>query len=294
MMKRFGPLMAFLLCAAVVGTAAASEISRGAYLIRAAGCIGCHTDAKGGGAPLAGGLGLKTPFGTFYSPNITPDPKTGIGTWSERDFLGALRHGVRPDGSNYFPVFPYPSYTAMREEDALAIRAYLFAQAPVKRRNKAHDVAPPFSWRWTVRLWKWLFFKPEPWRDRADRDAQWNRGAYLVQALAHCGECHTARNFMGAMEPSGFLAGTVDGPDGELVPNITPDPDTGIGEWIEADIVQLLRDGMKPDYDDVQGSMAEAINEGLAHLTDDDLNAIARYLRTIPPIVHRVERPPKQ
>ncbi|MDP6832720.1 MAG: cytochrome c [Alphaproteobacteria bacterium] len=293
-MKRFGIFAVLLLCHGAGGAAAADQVERGAYLIRAAGCVGCHTDTKGGGAPLAGGLGLKTPFGTFYSPNITPHRETGIGAWSDQDFLAALRHGVRPDGGNYFPVFPYPSYTAMRAEDALAIKAYLFAQTPIKRRNKAHDVAPPFSWRWTVHLWKWLFFKPGPWQDHADRDAQWNRGAYLVDALAHCGECHTARNFMGAMEPSGYLAGTVDGPDGELVPNITSDPETGIGEWIEADIVQLLREGMKPDYDDVQGSMAEAIRDGLAHLTDEDLNAIARYLRTVPPIVHRVARQPKQ
>ncbi len=293
-MKRFGTFAAILLCLFGAAPAAADQVARGAYLIRAAGCIGCHTDVKGGGAPLAGGRGLKTPFGIFYSPNITPHPETGIGEWSDQNFLDALRHGRRPDGGNYFPVFPYPSYTAMRAEDALAIKAFLFAQAPVARPNKAHDVAAPFSWRWTVDLWKWLFFAPGPWQDRAGRDAQWNRGAYLVHGLAHCGECHTARNIMGAMQPSGFLAGTVDGPDGELVPNITPDLETGIGDWNEADIVQLLRDGTKPDYDDVQGSMAEAIRDGLGHLSDGDLNAIAHYLRTVPAIVHRVESRPNK
>ena len=288
-MNRFGAVMAVLLGFATAGAAAADQVARGSYLIRAAGCIGCHTDVKSGGAPLAGGRGLKTPFGIFYSPNITPHSETGIGEWSEQDFLDALRHGRRPDGSNYFPVFPYPSYTAMRAEDARAIKAYLFARTPVARPNKAHDVAAPFSWRWTISLWKWLFFAPGPWQDQAGRDGQWNRGAYLVHALAHCGECHTARNFMGAMQPAGFLAGTVDGPDGELVPNITPDLETGIGDWNEADIVQLLRDGTKPDYDDVQGSMAEAIRDGLGHLNGQDLNAIANYLRTVPAIVHRVE-----
>ena len=288
-MMRFAAAVAFLLCFPWAA-AAADEVSRGAYLVRAAGCIACHTDAKGGGPALAGGRGLKTPFGIFYSPNITPHPTMGIGAWSDGEFLAALRHGVRPDGSHYFPVFPYPSYTAMRAEDAMAIKAYLFAQAPAARANKAHDVPPPFSWRWTVRIWKWLFFKAGPWQDRAGQDGQWNRGGYLVHAVAHCGECHTPRNLLGAMRPSQFLAGTLDGPDGELVPNITPDPETGIGEWIAADIVQLLREGTKPDYDDVQGSMAEAIRDGLAHMTADDLNAIALYLRTVSPIVNRVER----
>ena len=288
-MSRFGVVIVILLGFGITGAAADDKVARGAYLIRAAGCVGCHTDTKGGGAPLAGGRGLKTPFGVFYSPNITPHSETGIGRWSEQDFLDALRYGRRPGGGDYFPVFPYPSYNAMRAEDAVAIKAYLFALAPIERPNKAHDVAAPFSCRWTIGLWKWLFFAPGPWLDRAERDAAWNRGGYLVHALAYCGECHTARNFMGAMQPSGFLAGTSYGPDGELVPNITPDLGTGIGDLNEADIVQLLRDGTKPDYDDVQGSMAEAIRDGLGYLNDEDLNAIARYLRTVPAIVHRVE-----
>ncbi|MBT7759533.1 MAG: cytochrome c, partial [Rhodospirillaceae bacterium] len=230
-MNRFATGLAFLLCLALGGTAAADIVSRGGYLVRAAGCVGCHTDVKGGGPALAGGRALKTPFGVFYSPNITPHPEMGIGVWSDADFLAALGHGIRPDGSNYFPVFPYPSYAAMRAEDVLAIKAYLFAQAPVARPNREHEVQAPFSWRWTVRAWKWLFFRPTPWQDRADRDAQWNRGAYLVHAVAHCGECHTPRNAFGAMQPSRFLAGTTEGPDGDLVANITPDPKTGIGEW---------------------------------------------------------------
>ena len=292
-MTRIAGLVVILFASTFGASVAADELSRGAYLVRAAGCIGCHTDIKGRGPALAGGRAIKTPFGMFYSPNITPHPVMGIGAWSDENFLAALGHGIRPDGSHYFPVFPYPSYAAMRAEDALAIKAYLFAQAPVARLNKAHDVPPPFSWRWTVGFWKWLYFKPGPWQDRPGRDAAWNRGAYLVHAMAHCGECHTPRNFMGAMDQSRFLAGTLEGPDGELVANITTDPKTGIGDWNAADIVQLLRDGTKPDYDDVQGGMAEAIREGLVHMTDDDLNAIARYLRTVPPIINRVERKAK-
>lgn len=292
-MKRFAGLGAFLFVLLAGVPSVADDLSRGAYLIRAAGCVACHTDVKGAGPALAGGRGLKTPFGTFYSPNITPHPKMGIGGWSDRDFLAALGRGIRPDGSHYFPVFPYPSYAAMRPEDALAIKAYLFAQPPVARPNKAHDMAPPFSWRWTVSVWKWLFFKPGVWQDQADRDAQWNRGGYLVHAVGHCGECHTPRNFLGAMDSARYLAGTPDGPDGDLVPNITSDPKTGIGTWNVADIVQLLRDGTKPDYDDVQGSMGEVIREGLRHLSAADLEAIARYLRTVPPIVNKVRRQAK-
>ena len=295
-MIRFAMIAGFLLYwlgPAMAAETASSATSRGAYLIRAAGCIGCHTDVKGGGPPLAGGRGLTTPFGIFYSPNITPHRESGIGSWSDGNFLDALGHGRRPDGSNYFPVFPYPSYTKMRRNDAQAIKAYLFAQTPVDRVNLPHDVPPPFRWRWTVSVWKWLFFRPGVWSDQPGQDPQWNRGAYLVHGLSHCGECHTPRNFMGAMDEERFLAGTPDGPEGELSPNITPDTKTGIGEWNDADIIQLLRDGTKPDYDDVQGSMSETIEEGLSHLTETDLAAIARYIRTVPPIVNRVRRKAK-
>jgi mono/diheme cytochrome c family protein len=268
----------------------AGQIAQGEYLVRAAGCIACHTDEKNGGARFAGGRALKTPFGTYFSPNITPDEATGIGAWSDDDFVAALRYGERPDGSHYFPVFPYTSYTRMTVEDMRAIKAYLLAQPPVNQRNRAHDVVPPFSWRWTMMGWKLLYFTPGSRAHDPAHDAAWNRGAYLVEALAHCGECHTPRNLAGAMDEDMYLAGTVDGPDGELVPNITPDKKTGIGDWSHGDIVALLRDGLKPNYDDVQGSMAEAIRDGLKHLTDEDLSAIATYLRTIPPIENKLTR----
>ena len=274
------------------GATAADEpvsVERGAYLVRAAGCISCHT-AKDGPA-LAGGLPLKTPFGTYYSPNITPDQETGIGTWSDEDFLKAVKLGLRPDGSHLFPVFPYPTYTRMTRADALAIKAWLFAQEPVERVNTEHDVPIPFSWRWTVGPWKTLFFEPGTWQAPADRrDPQWRRGAYLVEALTHCGECHTPRNALGALDDDMWLAGTADGPDGEIVPNITPHPATGIGDWTEGDLVTLMKDGLKPNYDDVQGSMGEAIRDSLSHLTDEDLAAIAAYLKALPPIDNKVRR----
>ena len=275
------------ICLAFGGLAARAAdtdpAARGAYLAAAAGCADCHTDAKNRGRPYAGGRALTTPFGTFYAPNITPDPETGIGRWSDAQFLNALREGLSPNGSNYFPVFPYPSFTKITDDDARAIKAYLFAQPAVRQANRAHDVAFPFSWRFLLNGWKLLFFRPGPYRPAPERGEAYNRGAYLVTALAHCGECHTPRNWFGATEPSRFLAGTGHGPDGHAVPNITSDPDTGIGNWNEQDIITLLKDGQTPDFDFVGGAMAEIV-KNTARLTDADRRAIAVYLRTLPAI----------
>ena len=265
-------------------------IERGEYLTRAGGCFSCHTAP--GGQPLAGGRALATPFGTFYSPNITPDPEAGIGRWTDAQFLRALREGVRPDRANYFPVFPYPSFTGISEGDALAIKAYLFSRSPVRQKNRPHDVAIPFSWRFLQTAWKWLFFTPGPFLQDPEQSAAYSRGAYLVTALAHCGECHTPRNLFGAVRPSMRLAGAPDGPDGQLVPNITPDSRTGIGKWDRDDIVELLRTGSTPEQSKVKGAMRETIADGLKYLSNEDLTAIADYLLAQPPIVHDV-RPQK-
>ena len=257
--------------------------ARGAYLAAAAGCADCHTDRPHGGRLYAGGRALTTPFGTFYAPNITPDLETGIGRWSNAQFLNALREGVRPDGSNYFPVFPYPSFTKITDEDARAIKAYLFTQPAAKQSNRAHDVAFPFSWRFLQNGWKLLFFSPGPFRPAPERGEAYNRGAYLVTALAHCSECHTPRNWFGATQPSRFLAGTAHGPDGKAVPNITPDSETGIGKWSDDDIVTLLKDGQTPDFDFVGGAMAEVV-KNTAQLTNADRHAIAVFLQSVPAV----------
>ena len=259
-------------------------VARGAYLADAADCVSCHTDNKHGGKPYAGGRAIATPFGTFYSPNITPDRDTGIRRWSEVQFARALRDGVRPDGANLFPVFPYPSFTKIVEVDAQAIWAYFSSLPAVRQRNRPHDVPFPFSSRFLLTGWKLLFFAPRPFKPNLGRSAVWNRGAYLVTALAHCGECHTPRNFLGASEPSRFLAGTAHGPDGKPVPNITPDPETGIGNWTEDDVIGVLTDGHTPDLDYVGGAMAEVV-KSTARLTDADRHAIAVYLKSLPPIV---------
>ena len=269
--------------AAWAGAAEPDEVARGAYLANAADCAACHTDSEHGGRPYAGGRAIVTPFGTFYSPNITPDPDAGIGRWSEAQFLRALRDGVRADGANLYPVFPYTSFTKIVDADARAIWAYLSSLPPVRQRNRSDNVSFPFSWRPLLTVWKWLFFDPGPFRLNPDRGATYNRGAYLVLALAHCGECHTPRNFLGAMEPSRFLAGTAHGPDGKPVPNITPDPKTGIGNWTQDDIVGVLTDGETPDLDFVTGAMAEVV-KSTAKLTDADRRAIAVYLKSVPAI----------
>ena len=282
-------MAALALMPLVLTTPAAAEedaVERGEYLVRAGGCFSCHTAA--GGRELAGGRALATPFGTFYSPNITPDPETGIGRWTDAQFLRALREGVRPDGANYFPVFPYPSFTGITDGDALAIKAYLFSLPPVRQHNRPHDVAFPFSWRFMQTVWKLLFFKPGPFQADPQQSAAYNRGAYLVTALAHCGECHTPRDFLGATKSAQRLAGTPDGPDGQLVPNITPDPDTGIGKWEKDDIVELLKTGTTPEQSKVKGAMREAVQDGLKYLSEGDREAIADYLLTQPPIVHVV------
>ena len=272
-----------LLTGSATATAAEDEtVARGAYLATAAGCDNCHTDRAHGGRPYAGGLALATPFGTFYSPNITRDLETGIGRWTDAQFLRALREGVGPDGANYFPVFPYPSFTGITDDDVLAIKAYLFSQPAVRHANRPHDISFPVSWRFLQTGWKLLFFTPGPFRPVPGHSALNNRGAYLVTALAHCGECHTPRNWLGAPDSDGFLSGTPDGPDGKKVPNITQDKKTGIGDWNEDDILNLLKVGMTPDLDFVGGAMNEVVKD-TAKLTDEDRRAIAAYLQTVPP-----------
>jgi mono/diheme cytochrome c family protein len=263
--------------------AAADAVSQGAYLANAAGCENCHTDREHGGQPYAGGRALATPFGTFYSPNITLDPETGIGRWGDNEFLRALRDGVRPDGANYFPVFPYPSFTKIADADVQAIKAYLFSLPAVRQANRAHDVSFPFSWRFLQTIWKLLFFTPGPFWPTPERSEAYNRGAYLVTALAHCGECHTPRNWFGATEPDRFLAGNPHGPDGKNVPNITPDPQTGIGDWTGEDIATLLKTGQTPEFDFVGGAMGEVVRNS-SRLDDADRRAIAVYLKSVPPI----------
>jgi mono/diheme cytochrome c family protein len=282
---RFASALAGGLILLFAGSAVAAEgaAARGAYLANAADCTSCHTDREHGGRPYAGGRAIPTPFGTFYSPNITPDPETGIGRWSDAQFLRALRFGVGPDGRNYYPAFPYTSFTRITDEDVLAIKAYLFSLPPVRQTDRPQALSFPYSWRPLLTLWKWLYFRSGPFRPDPAKSATFNRGAYLVNALAHCGECHTPRNWLGAMEQDRFLAGTPAGPGGKTVPNITSDPRSGIGKWSVDDIATLLKTGEKPDGDFIGGAMGEVV-DSTARLTDADRHAIAVYIHSVPPV----------
>jgi len=277
--------LALTLLFAATGRADQAQLDRGAYIFTAADCGACHTNVKEKGPLLAGGRPLKTPFGTFYTPNITPDPETGIGRWSDDDFKLALRSGVSPGNDHYFPVFPYGSFTKMTDQDILDLKAYIFSLPPVSQANREHDIDFPFGWRFSVWFWKQLNFSEGPLVPDPAHDAQWNRGAYLVEALAHCGECHTPRGWFGGLETSLALSGTKDGPDGQKVPNITPDKDTGIGGWSPKDVIRVLKSGQLPDGDFVGSGMGEVVN-GTSKLTDADREAIAVYLQSLPPIAN--------
>ena len=268
--------------------ASTDPAARGAYILRAAGCATCHTDVANGGAFLAGGRYLSSPWGAIAVPNITPDRETGIGGWSDEDFVRALRDGKSPEGRTYYPAFPYTAYTGMRREDMLDLKAYLDTLEPVAAADKPHLLRFPFSVRLALHPWRWLFFARGPGAPDPALDERQARGRYLVETLGHCAECHTPRNMLGASKRALHLAGTRYGPGGLSVPNITPDTGSGIGAWSEVDLAFFLRTGFTPTGDDVQGEMREAIDDGLRHLTQADLEAMAAYLKALPAISNRV------
>ena len=266
---------------------------QGKFLFSAAGCQGCHTDVKNKGKVLAGGRAFKTPFGTYYSPNITPDKTHGIGAWSDTDFARALRDGLSPQGGHYFPVFPYPSYSGMTDRDILNLKSYLFSVPPVAKANRDHDIKFPFGWRFSVYFWKMLFFKSGPFQADQSQSIEWNRGAYLVRHLTHCGECHSPRNALGGIDKSREMAGTADGPEGGIIPNITPDKETGLGQWSDDEIVDLLSTGGLPDGDFVGDTMAEVVENSTEKLAPGDIAAIITYLKSLPPIFHELNEEKK-
>ena len=253
---------------------AQGDAKRGEYLAKAGGCIGCHTDARKDAQPYAGGRELKTPFGTFYGPNITPHPQAGIGRWSYNDFVTAVREGRRPDGANYFPAFPYPSFTRIGDADLRDLWAYLRTLKPSPQPSRPHELGLLYRWRVALYPWKWLFFTPGPFRPDPGKSALVNRGAYLAQALGHCGECHTPRGIVGEMELSrsftGFALGRVAAPD------ITPAGLAARG-WTAAALVDFLGRGLAR-----QGSafsdMHPVIMLSTRNLTPADLDAVATYL----------------
>ena len=273
-------LLGLVLGTALGGALAQGDAKRGEYLAKAGGCIGCHTEEKKDAVPFAGGRALKSPFGTFYGPNITPHPEAGIGRWTEADFVRAIRLGERPDGKNYFPAFPYPSFTKIVDRDLRDLWAYLRTLAPSPRANQEHEMRFPFGWRFLVTFWKWFFFTPGPFTNLPGLSDIANRGAYLVQALGHCGECHTPRNFLGGPKTGRFLAGGK-GPDGKDVANLTP---TLLKKWSDKELEDILTTGIDPEGDVVAETMGEVVRNTTSQLTPADLNALIAFLRTLPPI----------
>ena len=257
---------------------AQGDAKRGAYLAKAAGCLGCHTEVKQGATPYAGGRELKTPFGAFYGPNITPHPGAGIGRWSEADFLRALREGRRSDGAHYFPAFPYPAFTRITDADARDLWAHLRTVPASSRANRAHDLAFPYNLRFLVGFWKWLYFTPRPFVADAGRSPALNRGAYLVDALGHCGECHTPRTWLGGPKKAQAFAGAKLA-DRSGAPNLTP---TRLKKWDDAELKDFLSSGLTPDGDVVGDTMGEVIRNTTSQLTPQDLAALIAYLRTLP------------
>ncbi len=275
--------VAALVCSSAVAQEADDEtLARGEYLLHAGGCISCHTGDEADAPPLAGGHAIESPFGVFYSPNITPDKETGIGNWSDDDFLTAFWEGENPDGDHYFPSFPYTSYTGMSREDLLALKAYLFSVEPVSRENQEHDLWAIMSSRFAAGIWKARYFDEARFESDPDESEEWNRGAYLVRHLGHCGECHTPRSTLGALETDQELAGNPELTEDESAPNITPHRENGIGRWSVSDIDYFLEIGMLPDGDFTGSSMGPVIEDNTSHLTREDRRAIAVYLKSVP------------
>ena len=273
-------ILALLFGAAITSSFAQGDAKRGEYLVKAGGCLGCHTEDKKDAVPFAGGRALKTPFGTFFGPNITPHPQAGIGRWSEADFMRAMRHGTRPDGANYFPAFPYPSFTKIADSDLRDLWAHLRTLPPSAQASRQHDLWLFFGWRFLVTVWKWLYFTPGPFVNVPGVTEAVNRGAYLVQALGHCGECHTPRNFLGGPKTSRYLAGGKS-PEGKDVPNLTP---TRLKKWRDVDFKEFLVNGVNSEGDVPAEAMGEVIRNTTSQLTPEDLAALVAYLRSLPPL----------
>jgi mono/diheme cytochrome c family protein len=259
--------------------ASADTLARGEYLAKAADCVACHTVA-GSDKGFAGGVAFRLPFGTIYSSNITADADTGIGRWSDDEFVRAVREGVRNDGQHLYPAFPYTSYTRLSREDVLAIKAYLFTLPKISQPTKANDLQFPFNQRWAMGFWNAAFFKSQRFAADPSKSPQWNSGAYLATGLGHCAECHTPRNFGFGLEHSRELAG--EELQGWRAYNITSDRQHGLGSWSDAELAAYLKSGHAPGHASATGPMGEAVSHSLQFLNDEDIASLVVYLRSVP------------
>jgi len=266
---------------AVTDSAYSPDLANGQTTFNAGGCSSCHAvPGQPDRTKLGGGLAIPSPFGTFYAPNISPDPADGIGRWSEAEFVRAVTQGVSPAGYHYFPAFPYTSYAHAKVDDIRDLFAYLKALEPVQGKARDHAVPFPFDIRRNIGIWKWLFMDGRPFVPEPARSANWNRGAYLVNSLGHCAECHSPRNFLGGIVAGKRFAGGPN-PEGEgWVPNITP---KGIGDWSAKDIAYFLQTGEMPEGDAAGGAMARVI-KNTSQLSPEDRAAMVEYLKSLPPV----------
>jgi len=253
------------------------EIERGRYLAAAADCFACHT-VQDGGKPYAGGRPIETPFGKITSPNITPDQETGIGAWTDDQFDDAVRKGIRPDGAHLYPAMPYTSYTKMSRKDVLAIRAYLKTVDPIRNPVSVNTLPFPFNIRVSLAAWKELYFKQGEYKPDPNQSPEWNRGAYLVEGAGHCSACHTPRSFLGGEKAARYLQGA--SLQGWFAPDLTNRDKTGLGKWAADDIVAYLKTGHNR-FSAATGPMAEEVVHSTSKLSDDDLKAIAVYLKSV-------------
>jgi mono/diheme cytochrome c family protein len=266
--------------AAPAASPEAGNAARGAYVFAAADCASCHTDTKAKGPPLAGGPPMATDFGTFFAPNITPDKAHGLGAWSEADFHRAMREGKGKDGELLYPVFPFPSFSKMTDQDIADLWAFLRTQPASAQPSKPQQAKAPYGIRPLLFGWRTLFFRPGALQPVAGQTAEWNRGRYLSEAVVHCQECHSPRNALGAIDEKNAYAGNPDGPDGQKAPNITSDP-KAIGKLTVSDLEDMLKTGARPDGDYLGGGMAQVV-EGTGKLSEADRHAIIVYIRSIP------------
>jgi mono/diheme cytochrome c family protein len=268
----------------------ASLVERGEYLTRAADCVVCHTAE--GGVAFAGGRAFVLPFGTIFSTNITPDVETGIGSYSDVNFLDAVHKGIGRGNTKLYPAMPYASYTYMSDSDALAIKAYLFTLKPLHAPAPANTLAFPFNQRSLMSVWSAFFNPDKRYEPNVERSPEWNRGAYLAEALGHCGECHTPRNLAFALNNRKKFAGAVQA--GWRAYNITADHAGGVGAWSDADLARYLSIGHADGRGTASGPMGEAVDESLSHLAPSDVSALVAYLRTVPGITTTDLPEPKQ
>jgi mono/diheme cytochrome c family protein len=259
----------------------ADIVKRGEYLARAADCLVCHSAP--GARDYAGGLAFPLPFGTLYSTNVTADKDTGIGDYSDQDFLNAVQRGIRKDGARLYPAMPFTSYTYMTDADVLAIKAYLFSLPAIHAENRSDTLKFPFNQRWTITFWSWAFNPDVRFAPNPAKSPEWNRGAYIAEALAHCGECHTPRNAAFALDNRKKFSGALAA--GWHAFNITSDKDTGVGSWTDDELFAYLAKGHAKGRGTAAGPMGEAVDASFSLMAPADIRALVAYLRSVPAIV---------